>query len=90
VEKSKFEKELGNVPPVPANLFDQVIEGSTANVWYFPTKIVAALFILGVTTVLYLQQESKNGSEATAMIQAEYVSYIYETYSDTYDLLSDL
>ncbi len=90
MEKSKFEQELGEVPPIPLDLFEQVIEKSNARVLHFPTKIVAALLIIGVTAALYLQLGSGHGEESIMMVQVESVSYIYETYSDNYDLLSDL
>jgi hypothetical protein len=90
MEKSKLKKAVGTVPPVPEAVFGRVMDESTTKVWYLPRKSVAALFILAVTTALFLQHRNKHGEEGMTVVHAESVSYIYETYSENYDLLSDL
>ena len=88
MEKSNFYKELSNVPPIPDEIFDDIIKNSKVKLTYFIPKAAVALFIFAVTLGLYFQNDDK--TENILLNQDESIAYIYETYSDNYDLLEDL
>ncbi len=88
--KNNIYEQLKDVPPVPTEVINRVMEERDVKIHYFiPKAAVAALLIAAITTFVLTSNNNSN-TEFVSSESSIALTYFEDSYSDSYDLLDNL